>query len=375
MPQPTLREIAAKAGVGHNTVHLALKGDPRVAPATRAKIEKVAKEMGYVANPLISAYQAAVRSRKRSAFRGTIGWITDMDSPEQWHLDEGKELWRGSSERAQQLGYSLDRIDLAFLRKNPTEANLAAALRILDARGILGIVLGGTITGVLAAMDWGERAVVVLRRQQGLRNTSLFGKLPHLRYEYTQAAYDDFGNMHRLMEALLARGYRRPAFFTTPWHDRASDTTFRAAFMTASERFPERLDRPTLVTYPEPAGQSEFAAWIQQQRPDVLVTCLYEPFSWLKNLGLRIPEEIGLVHPSLGPLEVDWAGIEPAEADLGRTGIELAAAAIERNERGAPKVPKQVLIKSRWREGSTVRAAADAAAPAKEAGSQDNFSR
>ncbi|MDA3873295.1 MAG: LacI family DNA-binding transcriptional regulator, partial [Kiritimatiellae bacterium] len=38
MPAPTVRSIAAAAGVSHETVARALRNDPRVASATRERI-------------------------------------------------------------------------------------------------------------------------------------------------------------------------------------------------------------------------------------------------------------------------------------------------------------------------------------------------
>ncbi|MCW2514452.1 MAG: transcriptional regulator, partial [Mycobacterium sp.] len=42
-----MQDVAREVGVTAATVSLALSGSPRISPATRAKVEQVAREMGY----------------------------------------------------------------------------------------------------------------------------------------------------------------------------------------------------------------------------------------------------------------------------------------------------------------------------------------
>lgn len=48
---PSIRHVAARAGVSVGTVSRALRGQPGVAPATRHRVQTAAGELGYVASP------------------------------------------------------------------------------------------------------------------------------------------------------------------------------------------------------------------------------------------------------------------------------------------------------------------------------------
>src|SRR5215210_4030422 len=71
---PTSHDVARAAGVSQPTVSRALRGDPRVAEATRDRVALAARELGYVASD---------RGRSLSTRRtGRIGVVVeDLDNP------------------------------------------------------------------------------------------------------------------------------------------------------------------------------------------------------------------------------------------------------------------------------------------------------
>ena len=48
--QPTLEEVAARAGVGRGTVSRVINGSPQVTERTRARVMRADDELGYVPN-------------------------------------------------------------------------------------------------------------------------------------------------------------------------------------------------------------------------------------------------------------------------------------------------------------------------------------
>src|ERR1700747_227461 len=50
--QPTIRDVAARAGVSHQTVSRVINGDASVRPGTRALVQKAIEDMKYVPNPM-----------------------------------------------------------------------------------------------------------------------------------------------------------------------------------------------------------------------------------------------------------------------------------------------------------------------------------
>ncbi|MCL1841711.1 MAG: LacI family transcriptional regulator, partial [Propionibacteriaceae bacterium] len=64
----TLREVARKAGVSMATASKALNGRGDVSPTTRERVQRVARELGFVANALARSLLAG--------HTGTVGLIT-----------------------------------------------------------------------------------------------------------------------------------------------------------------------------------------------------------------------------------------------------------------------------------------------------------
>ena len=70
--RPTLRDVAAAAGVSIPAVSQALNGTGQLSQATRERVQGIAREMGYRPN----RYAASLR-RQRAM---TIGFVSDSDS-------------------------------------------------------------------------------------------------------------------------------------------------------------------------------------------------------------------------------------------------------------------------------------------------------
>ena len=52
--QPSIFDVASRAGVSASTVSRSLRGMPNVAPATRERVARAAEELSYVASPAAS---------------------------------------------------------------------------------------------------------------------------------------------------------------------------------------------------------------------------------------------------------------------------------------------------------------------------------
>jgi LacI family transcriptional regulator len=67
----TTKDIARKLGLSQPTVSRALNGssDERVAPETRKRVEKAAREMGYRPNTLARSLRSGVPTRSASIVR------------------------------------------------------------------------------------------------------------------------------------------------------------------------------------------------------------------------------------------------------------------------------------------------------------------
>lgn len=69
----SLREVAAAAKVCVMTVSLALRDNPRISEATRARIKRLAAELGYHPDPELSRLMNHLRASRTA--RGNIAWL------------------------------------------------------------------------------------------------------------------------------------------------------------------------------------------------------------------------------------------------------------------------------------------------------------
>ena len=106
---PTIRDVARAAGVGASTVSLAFRNDPRLRPAMRDHVRKVASEIGYLPNATLASLMAQVRGGKNSPFQATLGFLNASEDPAILReIPTFREWTRGAAERARELGYSMD---------------------------------------------------------------------------------------------------------------------------------------------------------------------------------------------------------------------------------------------------------------------------
>ena len=112
MSAPSIREIARSLGLSHTTVSEALRDSPRVNPATRKRVQKAAKSVGYRPNPLAGALMSEMRRARSGTFRGVLA-ILDLDGPENRPASSNRyhrELARGAAARAAELGFKAETI-------------------------------------------------------------------------------------------------------------------------------------------------------------------------------------------------------------------------------------------------------------------------
>ena len=81
MSAPTLRSLARTLGVSRTTISEALRGSPRVRPATAEKIRAAAEAVGYHHNPLAGAIMSELRRSRGELFRGVLA-ILDYFAPD-----------------------------------------------------------------------------------------------------------------------------------------------------------------------------------------------------------------------------------------------------------------------------------------------------
>src|SRR5438552_3565483 len=109
---PRLQDIADQAGLSKATVSLALRNHPSIPPPTRTRIQKLAEQMGYRPNPLVSALMAYQRTTQAIRPTGlTLAVVIDFPrSTSTWRQYLSEDLLAAAGARARELGYNIEEL-------------------------------------------------------------------------------------------------------------------------------------------------------------------------------------------------------------------------------------------------------------------------
>jgi len=338
-PPPTLRELSEQLGISIATISLALRNDPRVAPATRERVLAAATRAGYKANPLVSALMTQVRQRHRERRSGeVIAYLTSYDHEDFWkahpsHLHQ----FEGARHRAEELGFDLQPIWLG-----PGGAHSRRAGSILHNRGICGSLLAPLPANHRTLdLNWNEHPIIAIG------------------YSFTQVALHRAAN--HTLNAMLACysnlrkfGFQRIGLALHQTDDSRVKHAWRSGFLGGRNiHGGEEVEMLFLSDYDRPAP---FQSWFERERPDAVIGIWRDhPLEWLRKRGCRVPEEIGYASLDLGEDAVGRiAGILQDNYNVGAAAMDLLANQLFCNETGIPTTPRVTLIESTWMDGPTV---------------------
>jgi len=334
-PAIRLKAIADECGVSVSTVSRALAGNLRISEATRLNIQRIAVEMGYHPDAHLSQLMTHLRKNKPSRSACNLGWLDTWYKPGELRQPWNIGYLLGARERAAEMGYVLDEITADELRSQPAAIN-----SILRNRGIGGLILPQFWYDhpVAASLDWAAYSFVLLDEY----SPSLPGTRISAHYLF---------NTRLAMEKIHALGYRRPALWISEFIDERTARADSAMFAwTQANLFP----RPSLPIPLQP-DNSGLPAFVKKHRPDVLIVANNRVVDDLKKLGLRVPDDIGVVHLNLADDVKEWAGIDQQHHRLGSAAVDSLIAQIQRHELGVSPSDKHISIPGLWCDGVTVR--------------------
>ncbi|EIP99210.1 transcriptional regulator [Opitutaceae bacterium TAV1] len=333
------RDIAEVAGVHLTTVCLSLKNHPSIPVATRERIARLAREMGYTPDPMLAAL-ASYRTRMRTpAFQGTLAWLVNAVDDYDWKSNPHyHDYYRGAAEQAKVHGYTLDTFEIR--RPDMTPERLASVLRARHINGVL--LCPQSKPGTSLEFPWGQVSSVT------------FGyKLDNPRLHAVTATH--YRNTVRVMCELRARGYRRIGFAFSRSHDAGIARNYLAGFLTEQIGYEMRMPEipPYLESYRGDTGG--VMLWIRQYKPDAIVTGEYGAFELLEKAGMEIPGELGVACPTLPNNRTRLAGMVEDCVHIGAVAVDSLVAAIHRGEKGVPAQPVRILVDGTWHEGESLR--------------------
>jgi len=419
----TIRTVAERAGVSVMTVSRVLRNHASVAEATREKVLRAVEETGYRPNPLVGAWMAHMRSSSgRQAGQQTIAYLTTDEEREAVQRSLTlRAYFEGARARAEQLGFKLEPFWLG--EKGMTGQRMSAILQTRGIAGVLVAPLpvpGATIdlqwdrfASVVFGYSMREpnlhrvtnhqihsmRLALAETARLGYRRIGLAlahskdarvdhnwttGILPYhmsvparqrvqpfLPQEMTSVV---FGysmrepNLHRVtnhqihsMRLALAEtarlGYRRIGLALAHSKDARVDHNWTTGILPYQMSVPARQRVQPFL--PQEMTRESLLAWVDKERPEVILGGRQDMVVWLREAGLRVPEEIGFVSLEYYPDYGDLAGVDQNSFTIGLAAVELVVEQLYHNERGIPQRPKVVMIESCWHPGKSVRRVRD----------------
>jgi LacI family transcriptional regulator len=332
-----MQQIADAAGVSRMAVSLALRNSPKISPPTAERIRKLANELGYRPNPMVSALMTQLRQSREVKKPSVIAYVTAFPTEGGWRRP-GPALayYEGAQRRAGELGYTLE--EWWLRRPGLTERRFCEILNTRDIHGMIVAPLPPSLN--VLHFDWSQFAAAAISHSL---------TAPDL----NRASSDHFDAIDIAIHELTALGYRRIGLAVPEDVDFRVQQQWSAAMLAYQQHIPIP-DRVPTLSKTSPAARS-FVHWYQEHQPHAVLGVGGEYLPVFEELGLRVPQDVGFVNLALSGNDRAMAGVNQHADLVGAAAVDLVDAQLRRNERGVPRHARTVLISGEWVAGPTVR--------------------
>lgn len=334
-------DVAKASGVSRTTVSYVLRNHPGPSQETRERVLQIAKQLNYVPDARVLSFMTRVREAKTKDLL-PIAWLNS-----DWAIEAAWRQYKflspfleGAQERCAELGYRLEEI----WTKRPG-VTMQQVAQILYRRGIEGVII--TYPAKHVRFNW-----------KTIAGVALGGTL--LAPQLNRVLADTLYNLQLAIKSVKHLGYRRIGLCFSDNMDMVAEHRLRLManhLYTTTTNLSDRV-RPLFHTNAEVSDAqkaAQFTAWLKREKPAIVIGNHSEMVRWTRNVGYRVPEDIGIVHLSVDDDVLDWAGIYSNRKTQGRTAIELVVSLIQNRQFGIPAVPTHTYIRGVWRMGHTVR--------------------
>lgn len=334
----TLADVARSAGFSKSTVSLALRGDPRVLPETREVILKCARSLGYHPHPALSSL-SAYRWNKEKLNRSGVAYVVGARQSD-WTFSES-EYFIGASRAATHLGYHLE----AFSLKD--YPSIAAAERVLYARGIHGLLIAPTLHSRHSfSITWEKYCAIACGLGWDI-------------FPLDTVIPDVYNSLREAVAKVLAAGYRRLGLALMFQNKPSLNDQYRyAAALVEQQLCLRQPNNPHPYSINILVGQrsdiAEMRDWLQSGQFDVVLGLSDGVASMITDSGFQIPA--GLAFASLHKTDTTThiAGIDCDRQGIGEAAMRLLDLQMRNNQTGARLRPSIQMIRSIWIPGASL---------------------
>ncbi len=334
-----MRKIAEAAGCSKMAVSLALRNHPRLPEATRLRIQKIAEEMGYRINPLVSTLMTQRAGGKIEGGLLPLALVNTFDHFSQFMDQEFYRLMvRGIFRRASALGFYGEVFHVNEV-SGVTSRQLDKIFISRDIRGV--IILPLSYLSITFDLSWDRYSVSTLGH-------SWQGTPVH------RSTSDQASNAWSLLMTLREAGYRRPGLLLDKITHERSSGHFAASYYLYQKEHGDTGDIP-LFLRTSATTDADIDRWVRKYRPDVIVGHGDETPGFIRR-GWSIPESFGYASLGVLPSERDrLSGIDPRPELIGEAAVDLVVSRLHRNELGLSDHPRTTMIKGDWHEAISIR--------------------
>lgn len=333
----TQGDIARQARVDRSTVTLALKGDPRIHPDTKARIKRIAEKLGYVPDPVLSALNAYRTQKRPAAFQGTLAWMVRTTAGYDWQdVPHYRRYYEGAVVCARKYGFRIEIFEL-----NTPQMTLVRLAQILRARNISGLlVCPQPQAHVELDFPWDNFSAVT--------------------FSYTLArpclhtvATNHYHAMVRVMQELRRFAYQRIVFAMSDLHNERTDDNYLAGYLVGCNAVSQSPIVPPLVS--DWQTDTSLEEWLRQCQPDAIISGDYLILERLRKLRIKVPQELGVACPCLPQPDANLSGMVDGSTRIGAVGVDTLVAMLNRGERGVPEEPLRIHVEGRWNPGRSLQ--------------------
>jgi len=271
-----LKDIAERAGCSVMTVSKALRDAKDISVATKARIQTMAKEMGYLPDSMAQA----LRNRSTRLLGVVISTTTNPIF---------SRLIVGLEEKAHELGYEL--VLTHTLNQPEREEEVI--------RGLISRRVDGIFVSPVYRMS--QRAPVYEELKQRNVPTVLLGHAAPFCSGFCGVETDDLAASQAATRHLIELGHRQISFFagpqTAPWAAERFEG-YRRALREAGIPYDDHLLFNAGATISE--GEKAALQWLSERPTCTAIQCNNDlvaigAASTLMDQGIRVPEELSVV--------------------------------------------------------------------------------
>lgn len=317
-----IRELAGQIGLSKSTVADALQGKAVVNAETRLLVQTKARELGYKANPIASAFFRQIRSKGPNRKRANVALLF----PQQMNVR--KSLYNGIRDRADELGYAVDRINIE-------EYDSMRLSKVLAARGVMGVIACPLFRSVgHITLDWSKLSAVAFGYSMARPS------LPRVVHNHAEGMRVAYRRCRRM-------GYQRIGLVLGNNADARSNGLWSSSFLGIQQRVPRNQRVKPYLTTDTGHTPEKIAKWITQEKPDAII---FHTTDRIPDLPQLCRDGTGAIRTVvLDRLPTDLCGgLDQRYYDCGGHLVELLSQQILHDQRGIPERAAVTMVEGVW---------------------------